>query len=224
MQIRRSRRRGSSPLGPSPFQIHRLPIHPSSSCQSPDRPYRLTARPNAPLGADLCIFNKFREFPRRAGDLSAGGYSEGGFSAASQTVSSRLFMCEEFAIHLSSPSIFSLPPSHRILAIPRFPLPFALRPVPPISHSLFLSLYIYAPLLFAPFLLRYIFFSAIFEQLTFHRSSSCLSSFSTSLSFPPSLHLSPPRRSFSRALSRRGVNSSLEHGQQDNACLLKTSF
>lgn len=91
------------------------------------------------------------------------------------------------------------------------------------SRILFSSLYIYAPLLFAPFLLRYIFFSAIFEQLTFHRSSSCLSSFSTSL-LPPPLHLSPPRRSFSRALSRRGVNSSLEHGQQDNACLLKTSF
>lgn len=188
MQIRRSRRRGSSPLeralSRSTACQSTLPV----SCQSPDRPYRLTARPNAPLGADLCIFNKFREFPRRAGDLSAGGYSEGGFSAASQTVSSRLFMCEEFAIHLSSPSIFSLPPS-RILAIPRFPLPFALRPVPPISHSLFLSIHIRA----SPprsFHLRYIFFSAIFEQLTFHRSSSCLSSFSTSLL--PSLLLAPP--------------------------------
>lgn len=37
-----------------------------------------------------------------------------------------------------------LPPSLRILAIPRFPLPFALRPVPPISHSLFLSIHIRA--------------------------------------------------------------------------------
>lgn len=222
MQIRRSRRRGSSPARASPFQIHRLPIHPSSSRQSPDRPYRLTARPNAPLGADLCIFNKFREFPRRAGDLSAGGYSEGGFSAASQTVSSRLFMCEEFAIHLSSPSIFSPP------AVPPHPrhssLPSAFRPPPcPADLAFSFPLYTYTRLSSSPpFLLRYIFFSAIFEQLTFHRSSSCLSSFSTSLL--PSLHLSPPRRSFSRALSRRGVNSSLEHGQQDNACLLKTSF
>lgn len=61
------------------------------------------------------------------------------------------------------------------------------------SRILFSSLYIYAPLLFAPFLLRYIFFSAIFEQLTFHRSSSCLSSFSTFLlpSLPPPLTPAP---------------------------------
>lgn len=114
-----------------PFQFLPVPA---------DRPYRLTARPNAPLGADLCIFNKFREFPRRAGgDLSAGGYGEGGFSAASQTVSSRLFMCEEFAIHHQL-SFHLLPPA---VPHPRHSsLPFAFRP-PPCSADLAFSFPLY---------------------------------------------------------------------------------
>lgn len=56
----------------------------------------------------------------------------------------RVYLCAR-----SSRSTSALPPSSpsrrpRILAIPRFPLPFALRPVPPISHSLFLSIHIRA--------------------------------------------------------------------------------
>lgn len=124
-----------------PFQFLPVPA---------DRPYRLTARPNAPLGADLCIFNKFREFPRRAGgDLSAGGYGEGGFSAASQTVSSRLFMCEEFAIHHQL-SFHPLPPA---VPHPRHSsLPLCLSPSALFRRSriLFSSLYIYTRLSSSP--------------------------------------------------------------------------
>jgi len=201
MQIRRSRHRGSSPFERAlSFHIRRLPIQPF---QYPDRPYFPTAYPNAPLGAGLCIFNKFRESSR------SGRCSEGGFSADSQTVSSRLFMCEEFAIHLSSPSIFSsLSPSSCPVDL-AFSFPLLIH----ISHR--------------PFFFT-IFFSPIFKQLTFHRSFFYSSFFSIFFFLSSSLislhHLSPPRRSFSRALSWRGVNSSLEHGQQDNACLLKTSF
>lgn len=80
-----------------PFPLSTLST--STSCQSslPCRPS--AAHPNARLGAGLCIFNKFRESLSKPAIL-AGGYSEGGFSAASQTVSSRLFMCEAFAILL----------------------------------------------------------------------------------------------------------------------------
>lgn len=101
----RSRRRGSS-----------LPARTlSTACQSTlplcpgCAPYLPAAHPNAPLGAGLCIFNKFRESSKPA--ISAGGCSEGGFSAASQTVSSRLFMCEESSQSSSQPSL--PPPSPR---------------------------------------------------------------------------------------------------------------
>lgn len=93
----------------------------STSCQSRPSPcHPSTAHPNAPLGAGLCIFNKFRECSKPA--ISGGGCSEGGFSAASQTVSSRLFMCEAFAI----------------LSVPHRPPPYQ-RPRPHLSHSFSLS-------------------------------------------------------------------------------------
>lgn len=107
-------RRGSSPPIPSTLST-------STSCQSRPSPcHPSTAHPNAPLGAGLCIFNKFRECSKPA--ISGGGCSEGGFSAASQTVSSRLFMCEAFAI----------------LSVPHRPPPYQ-RPRPHLSHSFSLS-------------------------------------------------------------------------------------
>lgn len=56
----------------------------------------------------------------------------------------RVYLCAR-----SSRSTSALPPSSpsrrpASSLIPRFPLPFALRPVPPISHSLFLSIHIRA--------------------------------------------------------------------------------
>jgi len=59
MQIRRSRHRGSPSLEPFPY-----PPPANPPFQSLDRPYLPTAHPNAPLGAGLCIFNKFQESSR----------------------------------------------------------------------------------------------------------------------------------------------------------------
>lgn len=91
MQIREAVTIGAPPLST---------LSTSTSCQSSLPCHPSAAHPNAPLGAGLCIFNKFRESSKPA--ISAGGCNEGGFSAASQTVSSRLFMCEAFAILLVS--------------------------------------------------------------------------------------------------------------------------
>lgn len=214
-------------------------LYTSTVCQSTllRLPYLPAGPPNAPLGAGLCIFNKFQESSKPV--ISAGGCSEGGFSAASQTVSSRLFMCEELAILLST---LLLPhPRHSTAYFPFDPLPVLLLSCR--SRTLFLYLSFCLSLLFFFFSSSFSFFflspHTPYLFLSRFRAASFSSvfflllifffyfSFSSSLStlFPTrSSRLSHPRCSFSRALSRRGVNSSLEHGQQDNACLLKTSF
>lgn len=184
MQIREAEVAVGAPPPPTPSTLST-----STSCQSRPSPcHPSTAHPNAPLGAGLCIFNKFRECSKPA--ISGGGCSEGGFSAASQTVSPRLFMCEAFAI-LSVPH--RPPPTSSSPS--SFPFLFALVPPPPPNS--------FASRVALPGLASF--------------SSIPLPSFSSSSS-------RSSLASLSRVLSRRGVNSSLEHGQQDNACLLKTSF
>jgi len=117
------RRRGGCKFAIPPWESSPLESFPPSAnlpCCPPRR------RPNAPLGADLCIFNKFRESSKPS-DLGRRLQWRRLFSVASQTVSSRLFMCEE-----RNPSQPTFHPIHGH-SIPHF-----LRPVLPISHSPFL--------------------------------------------------------------------------------------
>lgn len=142
----------------------------------------------------------------------------------------RVYLCARSS--QSTLALLPFPPTAPVPHLRHSLLPFAFRPPPSvllISHSLSLSLYIYLPpsslahISFSPDI-RGANFSSIFLLLIFLFYLSLSLSLSLSRHSSPPLLTPSPRCSFSRALSRRGVNSSLEHGQQDNACLLKTSF
>lgn len=171
----------------------------SNACQSTlpySAPYLPITHPNAPLGAGLCIFNKFRESSWPA--ISAGGCSEGGFRLPRKRCP-RVYLCAR-----SSQSSTALLPSTPILAIPSPPFS-ALRAAPPISHSLSLFLLSFSRFLFLFLPLpraRRIFFSPASVQLAFHRSSSSLSSFSASLA-PPRSPLTPAPLFLARFISAR---------------------
>lgn len=173
-----------------------LPIHPPSLRLA----YLPAAHPNAPLGAGLCIFNKFRESSKPA--ISAGGCSEGGFSAASQTVSSRLFMCEESSQSSLRGALLPPRPRHSFWY---FPSSLSCR-----SHTLFLRSSFYLSFsssssCSASSLFLRIFFSPAFEQLTFHRSSSSPSFFFRLTLHPLSLHPLPPHVPHTRAALSRAL-------------------
>lgn len=175
----------------NPFHIQRLPIHPPLLSCLP------ATHPNAPLGAGLCIFNKFRESSKPA--ISAGGCSEGGFRLPRKRCP-RVYLCARSL--QSSSALPSTPSSPFLLML----LPFSALHLPlPISHShsfyLFLSLSFSLPLPPSSSANR-IFFSPAFEQLAFHRSSSSPSSFSTSLA-PPRSPLTPAPLFLARFISAR---------------------
>lgn len=189
------------------------PFYPSTVCQSilflprcptvpppspsPSLLVLLPAHPNTPLGAGLCIFNKFRESSKPAVALKAAFWPFGW-----QTVSSRLFMCKELVIRLSQPSfnLILLAISSRSLLLPA-----------DLSHSLSLS-----PSS-SPFT-----FSSALERLALHRPLLHVSAFSLFLCAP----LTPAPLFLARALSRGAVSIRVwktgNTGQR--VCLLKTSF
>lgn len=214
MQIRVLVTVGAPPLREEPFP-HPPPANPPS--QSLDRPYLPAAHPNAPLGAGLCIFNKFRESSRSRRSWPAVAV-KAAFRLPRKRCP-RVYLCARSSQSTSALLPSSPPSPSHILAIPSLS-PFALPHEDMVGTDLAFSflLFIYvSPSLFLLSLSLHLFlfhiraanFSSVFLLPIFHfylslASHSCAS--------------------FSHALSWRGVNSSLEHGQQDNACLLKTSF
>lgn len=123
---------------------------------------------NAPLGARLCIFNKFREPSKEAAILK-----KAAFGCLANVVLTFIYV-------------------RGVRTLPHLPS----------FHS---------QLLFSLFSIFLILLLLVLFSLD---PLSLSSSF-----FRPRLNFSP-----SRGLSWSSVNSSLEHGQQNNMCLLKTSF
>lgn len=165
-----------------------LPIHP------PSPSIALSAvHPNAPLGAGLCIFNKFRESSRSR--RSRPSVAVKSAFRLPRKRCPRVYLCAR-----SSQSTSALLPSSLPFILPRprhSLLPFAFRSPPcPADLAFSLSLYTYISFPLSPFLFHYIFFSPILRAANF---SSVFLLF-IFLSLSPLRSVSQSRAALSRAL------------------------
>jgi hypothetical protein len=180
----------------SPWELPARTLSTSTACQSALPCCPTSPLPsNAPLGAGLCIFNKFRESSASRRSRPAVAALKAAFRLPRKRCP-RVYLCARRESSQSSSRIRS------VLPIPVREISRAPRSGPPPSPRA-----------------RGILFPLAFEQLAFHRSLLLPVFFFCHSPAPPPA----PSRALSRArfISAR---CQFEFGAQDNACLLKTSF